>query len=127
MAVGAALAARKPHGRGESAGTCGAHAVRGSGAELDWDIGLRVDASPYHALALARWARHVKAYRSGALPRDARRVDATPVPRVARDVYVYFDNDAHAHAPRDAQRLIAQLPGQRRRTRLQAVEESHAT
>ena len=84
-------------------------------------------ASAYHDLELARWARHVKSYRLGGLPRDARRVDTAPLPRMGRDVYVYFDNDANGHAPRDAQRLIAQLPRKRRGARPQAVEESHAT
>ncbi len=32
----------------------------------------------------------------------------------ARDVYVYFDNDAKVHAPRDAQRLRARVDARRR-------------
>ena len=44
-------------------------------------------------------------------PRDAQRVSGkAPTRKSGRDVYVYFDNDMKADAPRDAQRLIERLP-----------------
>jgi uncharacterized protein YecE (DUF72 family) len=69
----------------------------------------RLYASQYTQAELARWAAHVRAYRAGALPEDRIRVAAKPPSKGRRDVYVYFDNDAHAYAPEDAQRLIAIL------------------
>jgi uncharacterized protein YecE (DUF72 family) len=83
--------------------------------------------SAYHERELVRWARHVKAYRLGVVPRDARRVDGGQVARVPRDVYVYFDNDAQAHAPRDAQRLIELVASPAPRAPMQPSEERHAT
>jgi uncharacterized protein YecE (DUF72 family) len=69
----------------------------------------RLYASQYTDAELARWASLVRAYQRGTLPRAARRIGTAPVPRVARDVYVYFDNDAQAFAAHDALRLIARL------------------
>jgi uncharacterized protein YecE (DUF72 family) len=45
-------------------------------------------ASRYSDAELATWADHIRGWT-----------------RAGRDVYVYFDNDAHAHAPSDALRL----------------------
>jgi uncharacterized protein YecE (DUF72 family) len=68
----------------------------------------RLYASQYTERELARWAEHVRAYRAGQLPSDALRVGAGgALAGRARDVYVYFDNDAHAYAAHDALRLIA--------------------
>ena len=50
--------------------------------------------SGYSDGELDRWAERVVSWRSG-----------------ARDVYVYFDNDARAHAPHDASRLRARVDG----------------
>ena len=50
---------------------------------------------------IATWARGE--------PADRRRIHGQPAARrhrAARDVYVYFDNDAKVHAPKDAQALI---------------------
>ena len=58
----------------------------------------RTYASAYDAAALEKWAAKIRAWLS---PSDAR-------PRV-RSVFVYFDNDMHAHAPRDAEALRARL------------------
>jgi uncharacterized protein YecE (DUF72 family) len=55
-------------------------------------------ASAYGERALRPWAAKIRAFLQG-----ARR----------RDVYVYFDNDMHGHAPRDA-RLLAALIGEER-------------
>jgi uncharacterized protein YecE (DUF72 family) len=49
-------------------------------------------ASRYSDEELDAWAARVKRWR-----------------RAGRDVYVYFDNDAKVHAPRDAQRLMERL------------------
>jgi uncharacterized protein YecE (DUF72 family) len=49
-------------------------------------------ASRYTDAQLETWAERIRALRAG-----------------GRDVHVYFDNDAHAHAPHDALRLAAAL------------------
>jgi uncharacterized protein YecE (DUF72 family) len=63
-------------------------------------------ASPYEADALDRWANRIRRWQQAEQPDDARRItDRTPPVRKARDVYVYFDNDQHGHAPRNASLL----------------------
>lgn len=70
----------------------------------------RTYASAYSAAELAEWAARVDSYRRGQLPVAARRISSLRVPRrTARDVYVYFDNDGEAHAPRDALALAGLL------------------
>lgn len=65
-------------------------------------------ASRYPEEALRTWAARFRQWKRGHQPPDAQRVTALALPgRRARDVYVYFDNDARAHAPRDAMALIA--------------------
>jgi uncharacterized protein YecE (DUF72 family) len=60
-------------------------------------------ASGYGKPALRHWAARIKAWRTGSQPRDREHVIARPPPRRrARDVYVYFDNDAKVRAPADA-------------------------
>jgi len=54
----------------------------------------RLYASGYHDHELAHWATAARRWLSS-----------------GRDVYVYFDNDAEAHAPRDAARLVTALGG----------------
>jgi uncharacterized protein YecE (DUF72 family) len=66
--------------------------------------------SGYSSAALARWGARIRTWRSGKEPRDAVRWAPRRRARRARDVYVYFDNDAKVHAPYDAQSL-AQLLG----------------
>lgn len=67
-------------------------------------------ASRYTDEELDRWAARIRAWRDGDEPEDAERItDRVPPRRKTRDVYVYFDNDAHAHAPRDALRLATRL------------------
>jgi uncharacterized protein YecE (DUF72 family) len=66
-------------------------------------------ASQYTEAELRRWAEHVQRYRTGLLPEDALRITDKPARKMRRDVYVYFDNDAHAYAAHDAMRLIALL------------------
>jgi uncharacterized protein YecE (DUF72 family) len=74
--------------------------------------------SRYDDRQLARWAARILAWHRGDEPRDARRISEPARPtRRRRDVYVYFDNDAHAHAPADARRLQALLAGAPKRAR----------
>lgn len=70
-------------------------------------------ASRYEDDALDDWAERIRRWRDGGEPDDARRItDRAPPRRKTRDVYVYFDNDARAHAPRDAMRLRERLLGE---------------
>jgi uncharacterized protein YecE (DUF72 family) len=63
-------------------------------------------ASGYDEPAIRVWARRVAAWARGAEPAGAKRVIDKPAPRrAARDVFVYFDNDAKVRAPYDAQAL----------------------
>jgi uncharacterized protein YecE (DUF72 family) len=63
-------------------------------------------ASAYGDGALGRWAERIACWQHGDEPGDARRIThRVPPRRAGRDVYVYFDNDAGGHAPRDAARL----------------------
>ena len=67
-------------------------------------------ASGYDDAALDRWAARIRHWRRGAEPNDAELTDtSTRPPRRARDVYVYFDNDAKVRAPVDAQSLRKRL------------------
>lgn len=78
-------------------------------------------ASGYDDAALDSWAARVAAWAQGAEPPDAERVIPRPSPkRRARDVFVYFDNDAKVRAPVDAQGLMRRVdrllaPASRRR------------
>jgi uncharacterized protein YecE (DUF72 family) len=66
--------------------------------------------SGYDDEALDRWAARVAAWARGGEPEDAERVIDAPGPtRPARDVFVYFDNDAKVRAPFDAQGLIRRV------------------
>jgi uncharacterized protein YecE (DUF72 family) len=68
-------------------------------------------ASGYEDQALDHWARRIAAWAQGDVPERARWfAPALPPPhRVPRDVYVYFDNDAWAHAPFNARVLKARF------------------
>ncbi|HUS24633.1 MAG TPA: DUF72 domain-containing protein [Candidatus Binatia bacterium] len=73
----------------------------------------RLYASGYSAPALDRWAQRIRLWSRGREPRDADRIAPrlrAPAAR-ARDVYVYFDNDAKIRAPYDAINLAARLGG----------------
>jgi uncharacterized protein YecE (DUF72 family) len=70
----------------------------------------RTYTSRYTDAQLDRLASAIRAWLGGAQPEDAARVtDLKPPARKGRDVYVYFDNDAKVHAPKDARRLISRL------------------
>ena len=67
-------------------------------------------ASPYKDEELKNWARKIAAWHDARQPEAAKRItERKPPRRKGRDVYVYFDNDQHAHAPRDADRLLERL------------------
>jgi uncharacterized protein YecE (DUF72 family) len=67
-------------------------------------------ASEYGDDRLDWWADRIRRWKDGGQPDDARRLtDMAPPQRKERDVYVYFDNTAAGHAPRDAARLIELL------------------
>jgi uncharacterized protein YecE (DUF72 family) len=67
-------------------------------------------ASGYDDDALDRWAARIRTWSEGGEPNDAELIDTEHRPRRrARDVYVYFDNDAKVRAPIDAQSLRRRL------------------
>jgi len=67
-------------------------------------------ASGYDNRALDAWAARAMAWARGREPKDAQRVLQKPGPKLpARDVFVYFDNDAKVRAPFDAQGLMARV------------------
>ena len=66
-------------------------------------------ASGYGDAALDDWARRIRAWQRGTQPRGARRATREVPPRIPRDVYCYFDNDAKVHAPFDALALARKL------------------
>lgn len=69
-------------------------------------------ASDYGEASLRQWAQRIEKWHQSGQPDDAKRIsDAKPPARKERDVYVYFDNDAHGHAPREATELRAILAG----------------
>lgn len=60
-------------------------------------------AGGYTESQLDAWAKRIRSWRSGAEPRDARRVAKRMTTKKApRDVFVYFDNSITNHAPFDA-------------------------
>jgi uncharacterized protein YecE (DUF72 family) len=66
--------------------------------------------SGYETDAIERWARRVVAWSRGEEVTDGKRAHPKPGRRrTARDVFVYFDNDAKVRAPFDAQMLRAQI------------------
>ena len=68
-------------------------------------------ASGYSDEALDHWTARIKLWSQGLEPNEARLIapDADPAPQSARDVFVYFDNDAKVRAPVDARSLRARL------------------
>jgi uncharacterized protein YecE (DUF72 family) len=81
-------------------------------------------ASGYSKKDIAAWARRVAAWATGTEPDDAERVIDTPAPKLsARDVYVYFDNDAKVRAPFDADALRTQVDLRLKNTRRRSDAE----
>jgi uncharacterized protein YecE (DUF72 family) len=63
--------------------------------------------SRYSPDELARWARLIRAWRTGRQARGVRLITREPPPeRLARDVYCYFDNTDKRHAPDNARELL---------------------
>jgi uncharacterized protein YecE (DUF72 family) len=58
--------------------------------------------SGYDDPALDWWAERIKLWRKRKHPRDARLISDRKIDHQARDVFVYFDNDAKGRAPFDA-------------------------
>ncbi|MBC7898969.1 MAG: DUF72 domain-containing protein [Saprospiraceae bacterium] len=57
---------------------------------------------------LDRWAKRIKSWRSGAEPRDAKRITKKMIgDKTHRDAYVYFDNSIASDAPLDAIKLAS--------------------
>ncbi|HMJ05681.1 MAG TPA: DUF72 domain-containing protein [Chthoniobacterales bacterium] len=65
--------------------------------------------SGYTDSALDWWANRLRHWRRGAQPEDAHLIAPRKVKTSARDVYIYFDNDAKVHAPFDARRFAQRL------------------
>ncbi|MBB6097896.1 uncharacterized protein YecE (DUF72 family) [Deinobacterium chartae] len=65
--------------------------------------------SGYRPDELEAWAQRIRAWQAGGEPPDARRLVQAAPELIPRDVFVYFDNDLEAHAPRDALALIRLL------------------
>ncbi len=68
-------------------------------------------ASGYSDEQLDRWAARIRLWACGQQPKDARLIAANdnPARSRARDIFVYFDNDAKVRAPADAMALMARL------------------
>jgi uncharacterized protein YecE (DUF72 family) len=67
-------------------------------------------ASRYTDSELDFWAERIEKWRGGDEPSDAERItERKPPRRKSRDVFVFFDNDQQANAPRDALRLAERL------------------
>jgi uncharacterized protein YecE (DUF72 family) len=67
-------------------------------------------ASGYDDATLDQWTTRVIAWAHGNEPEDAERIIKEKSPkRPARDVFVYFDNDAKVRAPFDAKSLTARV------------------
>jgi uncharacterized protein YecE (DUF72 family) len=68
--------------------------------------------SRYSDQELDRLAGAIRCWTAGERPADSPAVTSLPPPPApsgGRDVFVYFDNDAKVHAPRDAARLLDRL------------------
>jgi len=67
-------------------------------------------ASGYDDASLDQWATRVAAWARGREPNDVERASSVPAKILpARDVFVYFDNDAKVRAPVDAQGLMKRV------------------
>lgn len=70
----------------------------------------RMYVGSYGEAELDRWKQRIERWASADEVANALRIaDLRPPARKGRDVYVYFDNDAHGHAPFDALALARKL------------------
>ncbi|HLW57620.1 MAG TPA: DUF72 domain-containing protein [Bacteriovoracaceae bacterium] len=65
--------------------------------------------SGYDSKTLDFWSERIKTWMLGLEPSNRLTISDKRAPRVQRDVYVYFDNDAKVRAPVDAMSLIDRL------------------
>lgn len=66
--------------------------------------------SGYDSRTLHQWERKIRSWKAGKSPGGSRRAGRARAPRKSgQDVYVYFDNDVKAYAPRDARELSSRL------------------
>lgn len=66
--------------------------------------------SKYDDDALELWAERIRVWNRGGRSADLEGITTRALPRhQRRDVFVYFDNDRHVHAPDDAVRLARRL------------------
>ena len=78
-------------------------------------------ASGYGARSIAYWARRAVDWAEGREPWDTERVIQRQGPkRVARDVYIYFDNDAKVRAPADAMAMEKAVQGRKFKAKTEA-------
>jgi uncharacterized protein YecE (DUF72 family) len=73
-------------------------------------------ASGYSRESLVWWSDRIKSWQRGQDPKDALTLTDKKMPRVARDIYIYFDNDLKVKAPYDAQTLEKILQSKNIRT-----------
>jgi uncharacterized protein YecE (DUF72 family) len=68
-------------------------------------------ASGYSDEAVDWWATRIELWARGKQPHDARLITPGSEPPAlgARDVYIYFDNDAKVRAPADARAMVTRL------------------
>lgn len=77
--------------------------------------------SGYDDGALSTWADRIRAWSKGGDAKGPHASKTRAPQRKARDVYVYFDNDAKVRAPFDALELIAKLEQASRPTRARRI------
>ena len=65
--------------------------------------------SGYDDTSLSFWSERIKQWMKGLEATDQQSLTNEKIPRIERDVYVYFDNDAKVRAPVDARELINKL------------------
>jgi uncharacterized protein YecE (DUF72 family) len=65
--------------------------------------------SGYSNAALRSWAQKIRGLRDHGVTPEPKLISSVLPRRRARDVYVYFDNDAKVHAPFDAENLARSL------------------
>jgi uncharacterized protein YecE (DUF72 family) len=66
-------------------------------------------ASGYSDDALDDWARRLRSWSKGSVPRDIDRLSTAKARAKVKDIFVYFDNDIKVRAPFDALKLAKRL------------------
>jgi uncharacterized protein YecE (DUF72 family) len=65
--------------------------------------------SGYDDESLDFWSDRIKKWRKGKEPADKLTMTDDKIPKIERDIFVYFDNDAKVRAPVDAKNLLRRL------------------